>query len=108
MTRRVHGWWRASAWVIAFTLLIVAAGTSSQGQSPTGAAARPAQEAPLLVMSPKAKSAGWTGVHRPHTKLRDVLTRHHGQADWAETVVDDESLLHSGSQWDLATRHRGA
>jgi mannose-6-phosphate isomerase-like protein (cupin superfamily) len=55
-----------------------------------------AQEAPLLVLSPKAKSAGWTGVHRPHTKLADVLARHTGQADWAETLVDDESLF---AQW---------
>jgi mannose-6-phosphate isomerase-like protein (cupin superfamily) len=54
------------------------------------------QEAPLLVLSPKAKSGGWTGVHRPHTKLRDVLARHEGQTDWAETVVEDESLL---AQW---------
>jgi hypothetical protein len=49
-----------------------------------------------MVLSPKAKSAGWTGVHRPHTKLHDVLARHKGQADWAETIVDDESLF---AQW---------
>jgi len=55
-----------------------------------------AQEPPLLVLAPKAKPAGWTGVHRPHTKLRDVLARHEGQAEWAETVVDDESLF---AQW---------
>src|SRR5512134_98835 len=54
------------------------------------------QEPPLMVLSPKAKSGGWTGVHRPHTKLSDVLARHAGQADWAETVVDDESLV---AQW---------
>src|SRR5262245_44247062 len=59
----------------------------------TGAAA---QEAPLMVLSPKATSAGWSGVHRPHTKLADVLARHHGETDWAETVVDDESLF---AQW---------
>ena len=35
-------------------------------------------------------------MHRPHTKLRDVLARHEGQTDWAETVVDDESLF---AQW---------
>ena len=59
---------------------------------------RPAvgQEAPLLVLSPKAVSGGWTGVHRPHTRLRDVLARHDGQTDWAETVVEDESLF---AQW---------
>src|SRR5690349_12421587 len=55
-----------------------------------------AQEPPLLVLTPKAKPAGWSGVHRPHTKLADVLARHAGQADWAETVVDDESLF---AQW---------
>lgn len=54
------------------------------------------QEAPLRVLSPKATPAGWTGVHRPHTRLREVLARHEGRADWAETVVDDESLL---AQW---------
>jgi mannose-6-phosphate isomerase-like protein (cupin superfamily) len=35
-------------------------------------------------------------VHRPHTKLHDVLERHKGQTDWTETVVDDESLV---AQW---------
>jgi mannose-6-phosphate isomerase-like protein (cupin superfamily) len=55
-----------------------------------------AQEPPLLVLSPKANPPGWSGVHRPHTKLRDVLARHEGSAAWAETVVDDESLF---AQW---------
>jgi mannose-6-phosphate isomerase-like protein (cupin superfamily) len=58
--------------------------------------ASPVREAPLVVLSPKAKSPGWTGVHRPHTKFRDVLARHAGQTDWAETVVDDETLF---AQW---------
>ena len=49
-----------------------------------------------VVLSPKAEPAGWSGVHRPHTKLRDVLARHEGKADWVETVVDDESLF---AQW---------
>ena len=55
-----------------------------------------AQETPLTVLSPKAKSGGWAGVHRPHTKLADVLARHAHAVDWAETVVDDESLF---AQW---------
>ena len=85
-------------WLAALGVAIVAAGTASNGQAPTGAAQRPParQTAPLIVMSPKAKSAGWTGVHRPHTKLADVLARHKSQADWAETIVDDESL---NAQW---------
>jgi mannose-6-phosphate isomerase-like protein (cupin superfamily) len=54
------------------------------------------QESPLLVLSPKAQPPGWTGMHRPHTRLSDVLARHAGQTDWAETIVDDESLF---AQW---------
>src|SRR5688572_17592008 len=79
-----HMSWRLRTMGLA--VLVAVAGAPATGQ----------QEPPLLVMSPKAKSAGWTGVHRPHTKLRDVLARHHGQADWAETIVDDESLF---AQW---------
>ncbi|HVY64447.1 MAG TPA: cupin domain-containing protein [Gammaproteobacteria bacterium] len=55
-----------------------------------------AQDTPLVVLAPKAKPPGWTGVHRPHTKLADVLSRHAGQSDWTETIVDDESLF---AQW---------
>ena len=79
-------------------MIVAATGAPSTGQTPTGAAARPPANpnAPLMVLSPKAKSPGWTGVHRPHAKLIDVLARHKGQADWAETIVDDESLF---AQW---------
>ena len=35
-------------------------------------------------------------MHRPHTALAGVLARHKGQADWVETVVEDESLF---AQW---------
>ena len=80
-------------WIAALVVLIAVAGVSSNGQTPTGAAQRPParQTTPLIMMSPKAQSPGWTGVHRPHTKLADVLARHKGHADWAETIVDDES-----------------
>jgi len=67
-----------------------ALGTSATSLAQSG------QEPPLLVLSPKAKPNGWTGVHRPHTKLTDVLARHAGQKNWTETVVDDESLF---AQW---------
>ena len=96
-------------WTVGLAVLFVAAGTHSTGQTVTGAAARPPanQNAPLLVLSPKAKSPGWTGVHRPHTKLRDVLARHQGQADWAETIVDDESLFAQWISMGPAVRRRG-
>jgi mannose-6-phosphate isomerase-like protein (cupin superfamily) len=85
-------------WLMALAVGVTAAVTSLTGQTPTGAAARPPapQKAQQIMMSPKAKSAGWTGVHKPHTRLADVLARHKAQADWAETVVDDESL---NAQW---------
>ncbi len=84
--------------IIAPAVFVVLAGTHFTGQTPTGAAARPParQNTPLIMMSPKATSGGWTGVHKPHTRLRDVLARHTGKADWAETIVDDESL---NAQW---------
>jgi mannose-6-phosphate isomerase-like protein (cupin superfamily) len=93
---RRHVRWRGL--IAAFVLLATAAGTRPGAQAPSSAAPRPSapQEAPLLVLSPKAKSGGWTGVHRPHTKLGDVLARHKDQTDWSETIVDDESLF---AQW---------
>ena len=87
-------------WLMGVAVLVAATGSQPAGQAPgggqgrAGGAGRPPQD--LLVLSPKAKSAGWTGVHKPHTKLPDVLARHKGQADWAETIVDDESLT---AQW---------
>src|SRR3954463_10620697 len=85
-------------WMAGLAALILVAGTSSNGQTPTGAAQRPParQTTPVIMMSPRATSPGWTGVHRPHPKLADVLARHKNQADWAETIVDDESL---NAQW---------
>ncbi len=73
-------------------LLVAACGAGAAASS----FAQSGQEPPIVVLSPKAKSGGWTGVHRPHTKLAEVLARHAGQKDWAETVVDDESLF---AQW---------
>ncbi|HEX5045906.1 MAG TPA: cupin domain-containing protein [Gammaproteobacteria bacterium] len=77
-------WWPAVALALASAAALAMSHTAA------------AQEAPLMVRSPKARSPGWTGVHRPHTKLADVLARHAGKADWAETVVEDESLF---AQW---------
>ena len=92
---RHRRWW---FWTMGLAVTVATAGTPSRAQTQTGAAAGPPANpnAPLMVLSPKAKSAGWTGVHKPHTKLADVLARHKGEADWAETIVDDESLF---AQW---------
>jgi mannose-6-phosphate isomerase-like protein (cupin superfamily) len=98
MKRSPMGLATSPLWVMALAILVTVAGTHPTGQAPTGAAARPPgrQTAPLIMMSPKATPPGWTGVHHPHTKLSDVLGRHKNQADWAETIVDDESL---NAQW---------
>ena len=91
-----HRMWRY--WTMGLAVFVAMTGAASRGQTPTGAVARPPANtnAPLMVLPPKAKPAGWTGVHKPHTKLGDVLTRHKGQTDWAETILDDESLF---AQW---------
>src|SRR5687767_4581490 len=83
-------------WWLGLAVLVAATAAQPAGQAPAGAPPRPAGNQDLLVLSPKAKPAGWTGVHRPHTKLSDVLARHAGEMAWAETVVDDESLF---AQW---------
>src|ERR1051326_3598476 len=84
--------------IASIAVLTAVVGATSHGQTPTGAAQRPParQTTPLIMMSPKATSPGWTGVHKPHTKLMDVWARHKGREDWAETIVDDESL---NAQW---------
>src|SRR5689334_9307136 len=98
MSRSTARFIHSRTFALALGALVVGAGALAIAQTPSGAAARPpaAQEPPLMVLSPKAKSAGWTGVHRPHTRLRDVLARHAKTAEWSETVVDDESLF---AQW---------
>ena len=46
-----------------------------------------------LVWAPKvAKLNDWTPPHRPHTKLVDLLSAHRGQTEWAQTIVDDDTL----------------
>jgi mannose-6-phosphate isomerase-like protein (cupin superfamily) len=89
-------------WIVTALLLVVtSAGSTGQtpaagGQAPTGRGGRGPTEPDPIMLVPKAKSAGWSGVHKPHTKLADVLAKHKGQSDWAETIVDDESLF---AQW---------
>src|SRR5687768_17067555 len=73
------------------------AAPAAAGQQPAGRGrGRVGGGGNLMVLSPKGTPAGWTGVHKPHTKLADVLAKHKGQVDWAETIVDDESLF---AQW---------
>ena len=61
-------------------------------QTPTPAAPVPGPE-PQIVWSPKASvPPGWTAPHKPHTKLADLLAQRKGQKDWAETMVDDDTL----------------
>ncbi|MBI4904058.1 MAG: cupin domain-containing protein, partial [Acidobacteria bacterium] len=48
---------------------------------------------PQVVWSPKSqKLTGWTGVHKPVWRLKDILASHKGQASWSQTLVDDEHL----------------
>jgi hypothetical protein len=68
--------------------------------------------APQIVWSPKAaEPGGWTAPHRPHMKLVDLIARHKGQADWTETLVDDDTLrglhLDGAERQDAAPYERG-
>ena len=78
-------------------VLVAAAGTQSTGQTPAGAAARP-PAAQCPTAGPVAEGeVGRVDRRAPATyEAADVLARHKGQADWAETIVDDESLF---AQW---------
>ena len=67
----------------------------AQGRGAGGGrgAARGGGGGPQIVWSPKlASPPAWTPPHKPHTKLADLLAAHAGQADWVETIVDDETL----------------
>jgi mannose-6-phosphate isomerase-like protein (cupin superfamily) len=68
----------------------VSVGLVAQGPAP---AAPGGGAEPQIVWSPKASTPpAWTPPHRPHTKLADLLPLHTGQADWVETMVDDDTL----------------
>jgi hypothetical protein len=54
----------------------------------TMGAQAPTAPAPQIVWSPKATTpSDWTPPHRPHVKLAELLGKHKGHADWAETMV---------------------
>ena len=68
---------------------LVSAELVAQGPSPAPGVA----SGPQIVWSPKATApGGWTAPHKPHTRLADLLAQHKGQKDWAETMVDDDTL----------------
>jgi quercetin dioxygenase-like cupin family protein len=87
---------------VSFGLSILSAQAPAQGGGP-GAGPAPARGGgpgrgaraggPQIVWSPKATSPpDWTPPHKPHTKLSDLLATHKGQANWVETIVDDDTL----------------
>jgi mannose-6-phosphate isomerase-like protein (cupin superfamily) len=74
-------------------LLIVALVAGAAYCQAPPAAKKKANQVSQTVWSPKAtKLPGWTGPHKPHTKLADVLAAHKGKANWSHTIVDDEHL----------------
>lgn len=53
-----------------------------------------AQQAPVLAWTPKpAALTPYTGPHRPHTRLSEVLAAHRGEASWRQVVVDDKHMV---------------
>jgi mannose-6-phosphate isomerase-like protein (cupin superfamily) len=45
-----------------------------------------------VLLAPKGQAAVYQGPHKPHTKLKEVVQKHSGEAEWRELVVDDERL----------------
>lgn len=69
--------------LISATLAALAALTAVWAQQP----------APLLSWAPKPlEPTKWTGPNKPHVIYSELLARHKGQADWSESVLDDEHL----------------
>lgn len=67
---------------------IVSVELIAQGPAPSS----PPPE-PQIVWSPKASTPpDWTAPNRPHKKLSEVRAKHKGQAEWTETMVDDDTL----------------
>jgi quercetin dioxygenase-like cupin family protein len=71
-----------------------AGGGPAAAQAPAAGAPGGARgTGPQIVWSPRAVARPeWTPPHRPHTKLADLLVTRAGQADWVETIVDDDTL----------------
>jgi len=44
------------------------------------------------LWAPKGTPAKYVAPHKPHTKLADLKSKHAGQQDWRELIVDDEHL----------------
>ena len=91
-----------AACVLAMSVLLQsgaqAQAAPGQGQQQRQGAA-PQRTAPQPTFALAAKpvtNTAYTGVHKPHTKLADVLAAHRGQQSWTQTVVDDEFLK---AQW---------
>ena len=48
---------------------------------------------PQTVLAPKSvKLTGWAAPHKPLWKLSEILAAHKGQANWKQTVINDEHL----------------
>lgn len=57
------------------------------------AGAGSARQAETLGWAPKPiKPTGWTGPHKPLSKLADLLAKHKAQQDWIDTLVSDDYL----------------
>jgi mannose-6-phosphate isomerase-like protein (cupin superfamily) len=53
--------------------------------------AQKAEEIPSWAPKPVTPSK-WVAPHKPHTKIAEVKASHKGQANWHQTIVDDDHL----------------
>jgi mannose-6-phosphate isomerase-like protein (cupin superfamily) len=79
---------RSRAFVVGVTLAVLGGG----GVPAAHAQPAPQSDSPFRITAwaPKPlELPPYTGVHRPHWKLTELLARHAGSASWSETLVDD-------------------
>jgi quercetin dioxygenase-like cupin family protein len=69
------------------TVLLVCGAALIAGQQP------PPKPVPTVLWAPKpVKTPGYTGIQKPWIKLADLKSRHKGQAEWRELLVNDGRL----------------
>jgi mannose-6-phosphate isomerase-like protein (cupin superfamily) len=67
--------------------------SAQEGSAPAAGARAGGPPPGQLVWAPKsAKMHEYVGPHKPHTRLRELLAKHQGRADWTEVIVDDDNL----------------
>jgi mannose-6-phosphate isomerase-like protein (cupin superfamily) len=86
-------------------ITLLSVGVCSSAWSQTPAAAPPAKEKPILAWASKADPMlKFDNVNRPLWRLSDVLAKHQGKSDWAQTIAINNDVV---AEWvSLGAGHK--